>query len=135
MAEKIESKLTGQLCEALLTLKKKSEMQNFLEDICTISEYQSLAQRFEVARMLHSGDKYEEIVKKTGASTATISRVKRCLVYGKDGYIVVLDKMFGASVEPRSAKVARKVKFQKERAARKKAIQKGDLTLTTVRKT
>ena len=53
MAEKIESKLTGQLCEALLTLKKKSEMQNFLEDICTISEYQSLAQRFEVARMLH----------------------------------------------------------------------------------
>ena len=90
MAEKIESKLTGQLCEALLTLKKKSEMQNFLEDICTISEYQSLAQRFEVARMLHSGDKYEEIVKKTGASTATISRVNRSLLYGAEGYSLVL---------------------------------------------
>jgi hypothetical protein len=52
----------------------------------------------------------------------------------RDGYIAVLDKMFGSSVEPRSAKVARKVRFQKERAARKKAIQKGDLTLTPARK-
>lgn len=130
MAERIESKLTSQLCEALLSLDNKSEMQKFLEDICTISEFKSLAQRFEVARMLHAGEKYEEIVKKTGASTATISRVKRCLVYGKDGYTIALDNLFGSNLEPRSARVARKAKFQKERAARKKALQKGELTFT-----
>ena len=134
MSKNIRTEAVDHLFEAILCLKDKEECYTFFEDVCTINELLSLSQRFEVARMLHSGDKYEEIVKKTGASTATISRVKRCLVYGKDGYIVVLDKMFGASVEPRSAKVARKVKFQKERAARKKAIQKGDLTLTTVRK-
>ena len=132
--EKLRNPLNNQLFEAILALKTIDECYEFFEDLCTIQEMKAISSRLEVARMLKAGDIYEEIVKKTGASTATISRVKRCLVYGKDGYIVVLDKMFGASVEPRSAKVARKVKFQKERAARKKAIQKGDLTLTTVRK-
>ena len=62
----------------------------FLDDICTISELKAMAQRLEVARMLDEGCIYETIVEKTGASTATISRVKRCLVYGADGYNSVM---------------------------------------------
>ena len=93
MAEKIESKLTRQLCEALAGLKDERQMAAFLEDVCTISEFKALAQRFEVARLLDEGVKYEAIVEKTGASTATISRVKRCLVYGKDGYATALSNL------------------------------------------
>ena len=122
MAEKIENKLTSQLCDALLSLKTKKELQDFLTDICTISEYQSLAERLEVARMLHNGEKYEDIVKATGASTATISRVKRCLVYGRDGYIAVLKYMGEVAGNTYNIKrfPDKRVKFQKERAARKK---------------
>ncbi len=122
MSEKIENHLTKQLGKALLLVESEKEMLNFLEDLCTISEFKSLSQRLEVARMLHAGDKYEEIVRKTGCSTATISRVKRCLVYGKDGYTSVLTKLAlqqPESEEERGAKVARRVKFQKERAARR----------------
>ena len=68
-------------------------MQNFLEDICTISEYQSLAQRFEVAKMLMDKRTYLDISEKTGASTATISRVNRSLNYGNDGYDMVFKRM------------------------------------------
>ena len=61
------------------------------EDICTINELKALSQRLQVAKMLRAGDSYEKIVEETGASTATISRVKRCLVYGADGYTLALD--------------------------------------------
>ena len=90
MASKIHDHLTEQLFEAILSLKDKEQCYNFFEDICTISELKALAQRLEVARMLDEGSIYEEIVSKTGASTATISRVKRCLVYGADGYNSVM---------------------------------------------
>ena len=90
MASKIHDHLTDQLFEAILSLKDKDQCYNFFEDICTISELKALAQRLEVARMLDEGSIYEEIVSKTGASTATISRVKRCLVYGADGYNSVM---------------------------------------------
>ena len=90
MASKIHDHLTDQLFEAILRLKDKEQCYNFFEDICTISELKALAQRLEVARMLDEGSIYEEIVSKTGASTATISRVKRCLVYGADGYNSVM---------------------------------------------
>ncbi len=90
MASKIHDHLTDQLFEAILSLKDKEQCCNFFEDICTISELKALAQRLEVARMLDEGSIYEEIVSKTGASTATISRVKRCLVYGADGYNSVM---------------------------------------------
>lgn len=126
MAEKIESKLTHQLCEAIATLNNEQEIANFLEDVCTISEYKALAQRFEVARLLDEGVKYEEIVEKTGASTATISRVKRCLVYGKDGYDLALNNLKQQHHETRSPKVMRKAKFEKERAERKKAMRKNE---------
>ena len=86
MAAKVHDHLTEQLFEAILSLKDKEQCYNFFFDICTISELKALAQRLEVARMLDEGSIYEEIVSKTGASTATISRVKRCLVYGADGY-------------------------------------------------
>ena len=69
------------------------ECYEFFEDICTIQEMKSIAARLEVARMLRAGDIYEDIVKKTGASTATISRVKRCLNYGTGGYDIVLERL------------------------------------------
>ena len=90
MAAKHHDHLTEQLFKAILSLKDKEQCYNFFEDICTISELKALAQRLEVARMLDEGSIYEEIVSKTGASTATISRVKRCLVYGADGYNSVM---------------------------------------------
>ena len=78
------------LYQAILSLETEEDCIDFFEDICTISELKALAQRLEVARMLDEGSIYEEIVSKTGASTATISRVKRCLVYGADGYNSVM---------------------------------------------
>lgn len=123
MAEKIENPLTKQLCEALASLKTERQIANFLEDVCTISEYKALAQRFEVARLLDEGVKYEDIVGRTGASTATISRVKRCLVYGKDGYEAALANLKKKRHETRSPKVIRKAKFEKERAERKRAVR------------
>ena len=122
MAEKIENNLTEQLCEAILSLKDKREISNFLEDVCTISEYRALAQRFEVARLLDEGVKYEEIVARTGASTATISRVKRCLVYGKDGYSRALANLDAKRHGDRSPRVQRKVQFEKERAEIKRQM-------------
>ena len=87
MAANIHDHLTDQLFKAILSLK---QCYKFFEDICTISELKAMAQRLEVARMLDEGCIYETIVEKTGASTATISRVKRCLVYGADGYNSVM---------------------------------------------
>ena len=69
------------------------ECYQFFEDICTVSELKSLAQRLEVARMLQTGHTYDDIVARTGASTATISRVKRCLHYGADGYKTILERL------------------------------------------
>ncbi len=90
---KLKDDLTDQLCEAVLTLRSQEECYQFFEDICTISELKAMSQRLEVARMLREGHTYEDIVERTGASTATISRVKRCLNYGADGYNVVLERM------------------------------------------
>lgn len=93
MAASIHDELTEQLFQVILNLKDKEQCYNFFEDMCTVSELKAMAQRLEVARLLDEGAIYEEIVEKTGASTATISRVKRCLVYGSDGYRSVLDDM------------------------------------------
>lgn len=91
MSAKIHDHLTDQLFKAILSLRDTEQCYKFFEDICTISELKSMAQRLEVARMLDEGCIYDAIVEKTGASTATISRVKRCLVYGADGYNSVMD--------------------------------------------
>ena len=74
------------LYEAILALETEDDCASFFEDICTIKEMQDISQRLEVAFMLHQGKNYQEISALTGASTATISRVKKCLVYGCGGY-------------------------------------------------
>ena len=90
---KLKDAANDQLCEAMLTLETINECYRFFEDICTVGELKALSQRLEVARMLRAGHTYDEIVEHTGASTATISRVKRCLDYGADGYDIVLNRL------------------------------------------
>ncbi|MBO8158877.1 YerC/YecD family TrpR-related protein [Thermosyntropha sp.] len=81
---------TDVLVKAFLSLKNEDDVYRFLDDICTISEIKAMAQRLEVAQLLMDNITYNQIAKDTGASTATISRVKRCLDYGADGYRRVL---------------------------------------------
>ena len=90
MNSKLKTPAVEQLFEAVLSLENKEECFEFFEDICTINELLSLSQRFEVAKMLREHRTYLDIAEKTGASTATISRVNRSLNYGNDGY----DKVF-----------------------------------------
>lgn len=90
---KLQSEEIDFLCYAILTLKDKSECYRFFEDICTINEIQSLSQRLVVAKMLKDKKTYQDISNLTGASTATISRVNRCLNYGSDGYNRVLERL------------------------------------------
>lgn len=92
---KLRDELSEQLCEAVLALGSVEECYQFFEDICTVSELKALSQRLEVARMLDAKHTYDDIVERTGASTATISRVKRCLNYGADGYKLVLARLKG----------------------------------------
>lgn len=93
MNPKLKSHETDLLCHAILSLTSVDECYAFLEDILTISELQSIAQRLSVARMVDQGQTYDDIEKVTGASSATISRVKRCLNFGADGYRMVLDRL------------------------------------------
>ena len=80
------------LFEAIVSLDSVEECAKFFEDVCTIKEIQDLSQRYAVARMLDEGEKYQKIEATTGASTATISRVNKCLAYGSGGYRSVLKK-------------------------------------------
>ena len=93
MNSKIKDDLTDQLFEAILTLESVEECYAFFEDICTVNEIKSLAQRLEVAKMLEQKKTYQDIQQITHASTATISRVNRCLSYGSDGYKLILDRV------------------------------------------
>ena len=93
MSKKIRTEAVAQLFEAILCLKNKEECYTFFEDICTINELLALSQRFEVAHMLREQKTYLDIAEKTGASTATISRVNRSLNYGNDGYDLVFSRM------------------------------------------
>ena len=93
MLEKLNEKSINTLVDAILSLKTKEECCNLLEDLCTISEIKAMAQRIEVAEMLDEKVVYSDIVRKTGASTATISRVNRALNYGAGGYRAVLDRL------------------------------------------
>lgn len=93
MVKQLKSEPVDHLFEAILTLKSKEECYSFFEDLCTVNELLSLSQRFEVAAMLKEHKTYLEIAEKTGASTATISRVNRSLTYGNDGYEMVFSRM------------------------------------------
>ena len=81
------------LMEAIVSLKDKEDCYRFFEDICTINEIKAIDQRIQVARMLKDGKTYTEVAKLTGASTATISRVNKCINYGSDGYNRVISRI------------------------------------------
>ena len=93
MNNKLKDKNADFLFNAILELQTVEECYNFFEDLCTVSELKSIAQRLQVARMLSQHCVYSDIVNKTGASTATISRVNRSLAYGAKGYRIVMDRM------------------------------------------
>ena len=83
----------SKLYRAILELKDTEECYNFFVDLCTVSELKAMEQRFEVARLLNDGLIYNDILEKTGASSATISRVNRSLNYGTDAYRLIFDRM------------------------------------------
>ncbi len=93
MNKKIKTDAVDHLFQAVLCLKTQAECYDFFEDLCTVNELLSLSQRFEVASMLKQHKTYLEIAEKTGASTATISRVNRSLNYGNDGYELAFSRL------------------------------------------
>ena len=92
MSRKIRTEAVDSLFDAVLSLKSREECYTFFEDVCTINELLSLSQRFEVAKMLRDQKTYLEIAEKTGASTATISRVNHSLNYVNDEYNIIFEK-------------------------------------------
>ena len=99
MNKKIKTEAVDHLFQAILTLRNEEECYTFFEDVCTVNELLSLSQRYEVATMLRERKTYLEIAERTGASTATISRVNRSLNYGNDGYDLVFERIKGEENE------------------------------------
>ena len=93
MGKNLKSDAVDHLFDAILSLQNREECYTFFEDVCTVNELLSLSQRYEVAKMLREKRTYLEIADKTGASTATISRVNRSLNYGNDGYDMVFARI------------------------------------------
>ncbi len=93
MNPKIKNSGTDALFKAILTLDTVEECYAFFDDLCTVPELKAMAQRYVVAKMLSEGEIYNEIVRETGASTATISRVNRSLNYGSDGYRLTFERL------------------------------------------
>lgn len=93
MSKNVHTEAVNHLFDAILSLENKKECYRFFEDVCTVNELLSLSQRYEVARMLRAQKTYLDIAEKTGASTATISRVNRSLNYGNDGYDMVFERV------------------------------------------
>lgn len=93
MNKKIRTEAVDHLFQAILALESVEECYSFFEDVCTVNELLSFSQRYEVAKMLREKKTYLEIAEKTGASTATISRVNRSLNYGSDGYDMIFTRL------------------------------------------
>ena len=93
MSKNVHTEAVNHLFDAILSLENKEECYRFFEDVCTVNELLSLSQRYEVARMLRAQKTYLDIAEKTGASSATISRVNRSLNYGNDGYDMVFERV------------------------------------------
>ena len=93
MNKKIKNELTDKLFSCIVSIETVEECYQLFEDLCTVNEIQAIAQRMEVATMLDNKSTYVEIAEKTGASTATISRVNRCLHYGTDGYKLIIRRL------------------------------------------
>lgn len=100
MNKKLQTKEVDKLFDAVLALETKEECCAFFEDLCTVGELLSMSQRLAVAQMLRQGRTYLEIAEKTGASTATISRVNRSLAYGEDGYDIIFARIQEADQPP-----------------------------------
>lgn len=96
----LHKKDTDMLFEAMLSLKNVEEFHNFFEDICTVKELQAMVQRFQVACQLDSGRNYNQVSADTGASSATICRVNKCLLYGSGGYRTALKRLMETGVIP-----------------------------------
>ena len=86
---------SDRLYQAILTLETEEECYNFFEDLCTVKEISDMAQRLEAAKLLLSGSTYDQIVKAVEISTATISRINRCIQYGSGGYRETIEKVRG----------------------------------------
>lgn len=97
----LKSKEADELFDAILSLQTREECYRFFEDLCTIKEVQSISQRFQVAKLLRHKKTYNDIEELTKASTATISRINKCLMYGASGYTTVLDRLEGKEGEGR----------------------------------
>lgn len=92
---RFQSEDVDELFDAILSLKTREECYRFFEDICTINEIHAITQRLQVAKLLSENKTYNEIEAMTNASTATISRINKCLLYGADGYRIALDRLYG----------------------------------------
>ena len=90
---RFHSESVDTLVKGLLKLETEEECYAFLEDVCTIKELQDMAQRFDVALKLSDGFNYNQVSQETGASSATISRVNKCLMYGNNGYKTIIDRL------------------------------------------
>lgn len=90
---RMNSDMTDHLYQAILSLRDREDCYRFFDDLCTVGEIQVMAQRWMVARMLQEGETFNAINEKTGVSSATITRVRKCLVYGADGYARVIDRL------------------------------------------
>ena len=93
MNKHIKKTRNEEMYQAILQMQTVEECMKFFDDLCTVSELQAMEQRYQVASLLHQGMIYNDILARTGASSATISRVNRSLVYGNDGYSMVMDRM------------------------------------------
>ena len=93
MIKNIKSEQADYLFRAIMTLNNIEEFYKFFDDLCTVTEVEEMSKRLQAAKMLKDGEVYNEISAETGQSTATISRVNRCLKYGSDGYNIVLERL------------------------------------------
>ena len=90
---RMKSEMADHLYDAVLSLKTREDCYRFFDDLCTVGEIQVMAQRWMVARMLQSGETFNAINEQTGVSSATITRVRKCLVYGADGYSRIIERL------------------------------------------
>lgn len=109
--EKLRGDALNELFDAILTLENREECYQFFDDLCTVNEIQSLSQRLQVAKMIKQGYTYATIEQESGASTATISRVKRSLQWGNDAYTMILDRLNIDTKNKNNAKRSELLKF------------------------
>ena len=90
---KVKSDETDELYRAIMSLQSQEECYRFFDDLCTFGEIKAMAQRFHVAKLLEEGKTFTQISEEIGASSATITRVNKCVTYGSGGYKLVLERM------------------------------------------